>query len=135
MLVLLIVYEGGSSEGLRDILVGAHLSWLRDRFHFWHQDERESMSVWSRDESLNLVIDFRNLVSSANRWEEECAIVLGRSCMYIRNRIGPSYRMLPWGTPDCTRRRWDESPQRLVDVMRPVAEVLLKPEPQGSCDA
>ena len=39
-------------------------------------------------------------------------MALGRSLMYTRKRIGP--RILPWGTPDKTGRRGDDSPQMLT---------------------
>ena len=67
MVLLLIVYVGGAELDLKDILIIAHLPLFKDRFHFQHHEERESMSLCRRMVLLKLGMELMNLVSSANR--------------------------------------------------------------------
>ena len=59
------MHVGGAELDLKDIFFIAHLPSFKDRLHFPHHEERESMSLCSR--MLKLVMDLMNFVSSANR--------------------------------------------------------------------
>ena len=81
------------------------LEGLKDKWDVTLQEAKSCKSVWRDCSSSCDLICLKHLVSSANSRALLQWITLGRSFMYKINRRGP--RILPWGTPDTTGRRWE----------------------------
>ena len=103
MLVLGIFYPRNSASkrlnGKWVLLEG-----LNDKWDVALQEAKLFRSFWRDCSSSDDLMCLKHLVSSAKSRALLQWIVSGRSFMYKMNRRGP--RMLPWGTPDITGRRW-----------------------------